>query len=148
MLSQIGSDYSVRPPTVSELWLLFRQVAAIAFCITRRRKPICPVEKIVNVLRAALGMLCPFGRLQSFVVLRKQSKVSDYFCLLPAIGVLCPLKQKQHNRPLNSLVPNHNYYYSILVLRWQNTVSKFHNGILRSFEQKCMPAEDACRHNF
>ena len=60
LLSQIGSDYSARPPTVSELWLLFRQVAAIAFCITRRRKPICPVEKIVNVLRTSLGMLCPF----------------------------------------------------------------------------------------
>ena len=27
------------------------------------------------------------------------------------------------------LALNHNDYYSILVLRWQNTVSKFHHGI-------------------
>lgn len=92
LLSQIGSDYSTRPPTVSELWLLLRQVAAIAFCNTRRRKPICPVEKIVNVLRVALGMLCPFGRLQSFVVLRKQSKVSDYFLSPTRDGIPMPIK--------------------------------------------------------
>ncbi len=77
LLSQIGSNYSARPPTVSELMIADPAGGSNRLLYYPQEKVNLP-GRIVNVLRATLGMLYPFGWIKSFVVLRKQSKVSDY----------------------------------------------------------------------